>query len=116
MKYFTKEELSCGCGCGLYNITPEVEDILDRIRGTLDRPVYINSGSRCAPHNAKEGGKLSSSHLEGLAVDIKCSNSSERSKLLKVLMRMDIDRVGIAKTFIHFDIDENKALEVTWLY
>ena len=63
------------------------------------------------------GGSEKSSHLVGnaTAVDIACDNSRYRQKLLAAMMPV-FDRVGIAKTFIHCDVDPNKTAEVVWLY
>ena len=116
MKYFDKWELDCKCGCGLYNITPELEQLLDQVRELAGVPLIISSGSRCEKHNKAEGGSPNSSHLRGLAVDVKVRDSQSRYRVLKALEELNIERIGIAKSFIHFDIDRAKPTKVVWVY
>ena len=53
----------------------------------------------------------------GLACDIAVPTSRLRFKVLDAIFdRQLFDRVGIAKTFIHVDIDEDKTQMVTWVY
>lgn len=88
---------------------------LDKIRGDYGSPLSVNSGYRTKEHNAIVGGRVGSSHLKGLAVDLHCNNSVDRTKLLKAIYKNGINRVGIGKTFLHIDIDNNKPA-ACWLY
>ena len=89
---------------------------LDTARGIAGIPFKINSGYRTAAHNTLVGGRVGSSHKKGLAVDIGYNGSRERYIILKALMEVGITRFGIAKTFIHCDVDNNKDSDVIWLY
>tara|TARA_R100001463_G_scaffold103671_1_gene158142 strand:+ start:6718 stop:7161 length:444 start_codon:yes stop_codon:yes gene_type:complete len=89
---------------------------LDTARGIAGIPFKINSGYRTAAHNTLVGGRVGSSHKKGLAVDIGYTGSRERYIILKALMEVGITRFGIAKTFIHCDVDNNKDGDVIWLY
>jgi zinc D-Ala-D-Ala carboxypeptidase len=89
---------------------------LDTARGIAGIPFKINSGYRTAAHNTLVGGRVGSSHKKGLAVDIGYTGSRERYIILKALMEVGITRYGIAKTFIHCDVDKNKDEDVIWLY
>ena len=113
--YFQDIELHCPC-CGVKGFSGELLFILNTIREDLNRPVILNSAYRCEKQNKKVGGSATSSHLKGLAVDIRCSNSSARFELLKILMNYGIHRVGISETFIHADIDKDKQQFVMWTY
>lgn len=115
-EYFRDDEFECKCGCGLMNIDQGLKGKLNIARHFAHIPFVITSGSRCETHNKKEGGKSTSSHLKGLAVDIACNTSHDRSTLLTALRQSGFTRIGIAKTFIHVDIDANKPQNVTWLY
>ena len=57
---------------------------LDKAREYANIPFVINSAYRSPEHNAKIGGKPNSSHLKGLAVDIKATNSRTRYRVFKV--------------------------------
>ena len=88
---------------------------LDEARMLADTPFRITSGYRTTEHNAKVGGRVGSSHLKGCAVDIAVNNSAQRSAIIQGLVKAGFTRIGIAKTFIHADTDENKPSAI-WLY
>ena len=89
---------------------------LDRAREVAQIPFKINSAYRTPEHNAKIGGKPNSSHLKGLAVDISATDSRQRFIVLKALIEVGFNRIGVAKTFIHVDDDKDKSPEVVWVY
>jgi uncharacterized protein YcbK (DUF882 family) len=88
---------------------------LDKIRADFGGPLRVNSGYRSKEHNLKVGGRVGSAHLKGLAVDLHCNNSADRTKLLKAIYKNGIIRVGVGNTFIHIDTD-NKKPAACWLY
>lgn len=89
---------------------------LDRAREVAQIPFKINSAYRTPEHNAKIGGKPNSSHLKGLAVDISVTNSRQRFIVLKALIEVGFNRIGVANTFIHVDDSKDKSPEVVWVY
>lgn len=114
-KYFTKEEFACPCGNCENKISDKFISLLDELREFLGKPLIINSGYRCEEHNKKIGGRETSAHLSGLAADISCTNSTWRSELLRACLAR-FNRVGVAKSFIHVDIDSSKPQDVLWVY
>jgi len=90
--------------------------LLDKARSKANTPFKINSGYRTPSHNSKVGGKSNSSHLVGKAADIHCTNSATRSKIIEALIKVGFNRIGIAKTFIHVDNDEDKNPNRIWVY
>ena len=76
----------------------------------------INSGYRTEEWNKKVGGRVGSSHTKGLAADIQAIGSRDRGLIVKSLLDVGINRIGIAKTFIHCDVDKSKDDNVIWLY
>ena len=116
MKYFTKEEFECKCGCEENRISDKLISMLDDARDIAKVPFTITSGFRCKEHNKEVGGKDESSHTKGLAVDISATDSRQRYAILNALIAVGFDRVGIAKNFIHADIDTSKVSEVIWMY
>ena len=89
---------------------------LDYARHNAGIPFKINSGYRTQKHNALVGGRVGSSHLKGLAADIGYNGSRDRYLILNALMEVGITRFGIAKSFIHCDLDNSKDSNVIWLY
>ena len=117
LTYFTITEFDSPDEVGSgYRMNKDFIRRLDTARGIAGIPFKINSGYRTAAHNTKVGGRVGSSHKKGLAADIGYYGSRERYLILNALMQVGINRIGIAKTFIHCDVDKNKDEEVIWLY
>jgi zinc D-Ala-D-Ala carboxypeptidase len=89
---------------------------LDEAREYAQIPFTINSAWRSIEDNKRAGGKPNSSHLKGLAVDISATNSRQRGLILEALRAVGFNRIGIAKSFIHVDMDYDKSQNVTWVY
>ena len=66
-----------------YNMDVDFLAKLDEAREYAGIPFVINSAYRSPEHNARIGGKPNSSHLRGLAVDIKATNSMTRYRGLR---------------------------------
>jgi|TARA_R110002033_G_scaffold124274_2_gene166374 zinc D-Ala-D-Ala carboxypeptidase len=117
MRYFKLEEFDSpdepGSGSNMHE---EILHMLDVVRKKYGKPIKINSGYRTVDRNKKIGGVKNSSHLKGLAVDISCKESKDRFILLNLLIEVGFRRIGIAKSFIHVDIDKNKSQDVAWGY
>jgi len=88
---------------------------LDEARGLASIPFVITSGYRTPQHNLDVGGRIGSSHVKGLAVDISCENSGYREMILTSLIKVGFTRIGIGKNFIHVDLDKDKPNAI-WLY
>lgn len=95
---------------------PQLLSMLDVARSIAGVSFVINSDFRTPAENKAAGGKPHSAHLKGLAVDIACNGSRNRYRILKGLYRAKFSRIGLGKTFIHADIDENLDREVCWQY
>lgn len=91
-------------------------NMLDSARDLAEIPFIVNSGYRCPAHNAHVGGTSTSSHLKGLAADIRATTSSQRFAMLSALLEVGFKRIGIGKTFIHIDRDKSKTSKVVWTY
>ena len=111
---FKKDEFDCKCGCGLNNIDKDLVLLLDMARDESDTPFIINSATRCLKHNEDEKGSSNSSHLYGLAVDIRVSSSTQRYLILTTLVKLGFKRIGVYKNFIHCDVDMRKSQNVIW--
>lgn len=72
-KHFSKKELMCRCGCGLYNPQPQLLRLAEKVREILGVPMVVTCGCRCPAHNAAVGGEPHSRHLYGQAMDFRCA-------------------------------------------
>lgn len=115
LHHFTIDEFKCPC-CGKAEMDEGLLIALDLAREAAGVPFVITSGYRCEKHNKEVGGSPNSSHLKGLAVDIKASNSKTRFKIVNALIRSGFKRIGIGDGFIHVDADKDKVQEVIWTY
>ncbi|EDP96548.1 Peptidase M15A [Kordia algicida OT-1] len=79
---------------------------------------WINSGARSESHNRKVGGVSSSSHKIPTckAVDIGVPSTHIRDQLVYEARNIGFKRIGVGKTFVHLDTDENKSQYVAWGY
>jgi len=117
LKYFTLSEFDSpdleGSGS---RMDATLLEMLDSLRDRYGKPLRITSGYRTAEHNAAVGGVPDSSHMRGYAVDIAATSSRERHDIIKLAMEVGFDRIGVANTFIHLDIDPNKPDRCVWKY
>ena len=93
---------------------------LDEARMLAGTPFKITSGYRSQAYNEdlrKRGYKASnnSSHCKGCAVDIAVNSGLQRSAIVCALIKAGFTRLGIAKTFVHVDLDKDKQNSI-WLY
>tara|TARA_R110000851_G_scaffold101726_1_gene217937 strand:+ start:1286 stop:1654 length:369 start_codon:yes stop_codon:yes gene_type:complete len=122
MRYFNYTEFDSPDELGSgKRMSEKILDMLDLAREKFDKPIKITSGFRTEAYNKDlkaRGYKASSksSHLKGLAVDIHCNNSKDRFELVDILLDVGFNRIGIANTFIHADIDQDKPSHVIWTY
>ena len=122
LKYFDFDEFDCPTldGSGLPTTDGGKMNLdflhkLDEARELANVPFKITSGYRTPQHNLDVGGRIGSSHIKGLAVDIACVNSHQRQKILTALIQVGFKRIGIGKSFIHSDLDPDKPNAI-WLY
>lgn len=106
-RYFSDEEAK--------GLDGELMARLDVARDLCGFPIVITSGARTPEQNAAAGGVQDSSHLKGLAVDLRApTGQNEREKMIWALGRAGFRRVGIYDRHIHCDVDPNKAQDVVW--
>jgi len=98
-----------------YNMDLDFLAKLDKAREYAEIPFVINSAYR-SPEHPESIKNPTSSHIKGLAVDIRTTDSRTRYKVLNALIHVGFNRIGIADTFIHVDDDKDKSQQVIWTY
>ena len=64
IEYFKVREFACKDGSDFILLSPELLDVLYRIRLHFNAPVMITSGYRTESHNKKVGGAKDSKHVK----------------------------------------------------
>lgn len=113
IQYFKRKEFACKCGkCGGFPVEPDPElvNILVKIRAYFGKPVHVNSGIRCATHNANVGGATQSQHLKGTAADIVVEGvAPERVATYAETLLPKTGGIGRYSTFTHVDVRKNRS-------
>jgi zinc D-Ala-D-Ala carboxypeptidase len=108
--HFASTDIACRC-CGEIFIWPEALDALERLRVALNAPLHIDSGHRCALHNARVGGAPLSLHKK-LAFDIALAGH-DPAHLAQLARANGFTGFGFGQTFLHLDIRAHRA---HWFY
>jgi hypothetical protein len=113
---FRLDEFKCKCGkCDPILVDEALVSWLQKIRDHFGKSVNINSGYRCAKHNAdpKVGGSPSSHHVKGMAADIRVDGVTPE-EVAKYAESIGIQRIGLytKKSFVHIGSGTTKKF---WL-
>lgn len=116
--HFNSIEFACKCGCGYDDVHPQLIDLLEDMRNDIDEAVFIESGCRCQNHNTAEGGVTNSAHTKGMAADVRLGYmyGPQRYAVVRAAVRNNALGIGVAKTFIHVDVDESLPRPAVWSY
>lgn len=97
-------------------MSQELMDRLDRLRDLAGIPIVLNSAYRSVAWEKKKGRSGTSTHCKGQAVDIRCTTMVNRFKIMENALKCGFTRIGVAKSYIHLDIDSAKSQRVLWGY
>lgn len=90
--HFGLYELARGCEnppqWAVNNMRYLAQHILEPLREEWGGPITINSGYRSADHNRSVGGSATSLHLQGLAVDIKCTSFAIMMHFASIIVKL----------------------------
>lgn len=106
---FKSTEFDCqGSGCCSSTIVDEkLVEYLQKIRDHFGKPVNINSGYRCATHNASVGGATKSNHMDGKAADIRISGVTPL-EVAQYAEHIGILGIGVYSWGVHIDTRASK--------
>ena len=115
--YFSEKEFRrCNPPCSLQDMDEDAITYFDRVREDAGIPLVINSAYRSPDWEKKQGRSGNSAHTRGMALDIRCTTSANRFKIVRALLDNYCTRIGVGKTFIHADFDPTLPQEVMWDY
>ena len=110
IEYFKVREFACKDDSDFILLSPELLDVLYRIRLHFNAPVMITSGYRTESHNKKVGGARDSKHVKGIAADIVVKGvSPSKVAAYADLLMPDKGGIGEYRTFVHVDVRQEKS-------
>lgn len=116
-KYFSEREFKkCSPSCSLQDMHQHTMDKLDAAREMAGIPFVLNSAYRSPAWEKSKGRTGTGAHTKGRAIDIRCSTSENRMKIVLSLLAVGFRRIGIGKNYIHADDDPTKPQNVMWHY
>lgn len=114
---FQASEMTCRCGCGRAEMSPDFMHVLQSIRTEYGKPMAVTSGYRCPEHNARIGG--GPEHPMGMAADIAVTNP-DAHRLVEIAMRFRVPRIGVSQRsgrarFVHIGTSKDLPRAI-WSY
>lgn len=116
-KYFAEVEFQrCTPSCSLQNMNAEAMRLFDKVREVAGIPLVINCAYRSPEWEKAKGRSGNSAHTKGKALDIRCTTSANRMRIIEAAVQCGISRIGIGKNYIHLDTDTSLPQNVMWHY
>lgn len=109
--HFKVREFRCHDGSDTIFISPELVQILEKIRANFGKPVVINSAYRTDAYNSrtKEAAKFSQ-HKYGLAADIHIDGVTPKAVAAYAeTLLVGTGGIGIYGSFTHVDVRKAKS-------
>ena len=113
LDYFTREEFACQY-TGENEISDRLLLKLDLLRARCGFPFVITSGYRSKDHPIEAKKETPGTHAQGIAADIKITNSAQRYAIIREALQMGFTGIGVASDFIH--VDTRGSAPVIWTY
>ena len=73
------------------NMEKLIRNVLDPLRFKFGKPIYVNSGFRCATLNELIGGARNSQHMDGKAADITSGNKKDNKVIFDLAQSMGLE-------------------------
>jgi uncharacterized protein YcbK (DUF882 family) len=93
---------------------PEFLLKLDALRESCGFPFVITSGYRSPDHPIEAVKEIPGTHAQGIAADIKITNSAHRYTIIREALAHGFTGLGVAGDFIH--VDTRGTVPVIWVY
>jgi zinc D-Ala-D-Ala carboxypeptidase len=113
VKFFTKKEFDCQ-HTSENRMEQAFLDKLDALREHCGFPFVITSGYRSPDHPLEAVKEIPGTHAQGIAADIKITNSAHRYSIIKGALEHGFTGLGVAGDFVH--LDTRGSAPVIWTY
>ena len=118
---FSKSEMACRCGCGIFEMDDEFMRMLQELRNQMQRPLRVSSARRCDTHDHEVStakNKKNGVHTLCQAADVLIHGEVamkhfERARLIGFSGISLSQRGDHVSRFVHLDTKPRKAL---WSY
>lgn len=90
---FSQSEFACS-HCNKCEIRSEIVEIVQSIRTSISKPIFISSGYRCINHPIESMKDKPGEHSEGLAVDVIC-NGANAIEVIRHALSVGVMRIGV---------------------
>ena len=104
--FFSKEEMTCQCGCGTEAMDEQFMEALTALRAAWEKPMTVTSGYRCPNHPIEAKKARPGTHSTGRAVDL-AIEGEEALDLLTLILIHDFTGIGVQQKgsyrFLHID-------------
>lgn len=87
-------------------LTPEAYGVYVTLQEIFGSALIITSAYRPDP---------ASSHSRRTAFDISCNSSRYRFELIRLLVTLGVNRIGVYPRHIHVDVDKQADQDVLWV-
>jgi zinc D-Ala-D-Ala carboxypeptidase len=113
VKFFNIAEFNCQ-HTGENRMEQAFLDKLDALREHCGFPFVITSGYRSPDHPLEAVKEIPGTHAQGIAADIKITNSAQRYTIIREALAHGFTGLGVAGDFIH--VDTRGTVPVIWTY
>ena len=108
--HFQVREFACSDGTDTVFVSPELVEVLEKLRTHFGRPVRVLSGYRTEAKNKAVGGAAYSRHKYGMAADIAVEGVSPSAAAAWAgTLLADRGGIGVYKTFVHVDVRPERS-------
>ncbi len=102
--------------CSLQDMNQQTMDKFDRLRDKVGMPLSFSCAYRSPEWDRSKGRSGTGAHTLGQAIDIICSDSTMRLKIVKCAIEVGFNRIGIEGSFVHLDDSTSHSQNVMWTY
>lgn len=117
LRYFTEAEIntaSFGVDNGSEFMSIKALLMLDQLREACGFPMQLTCAYRSLEWDISQGRSGRSTHIQGIAFDIKCTEGWKRSVIVRKAQELGFNGIGVHKDFVHVDLRDDTP--VLWLY
>ena len=109
--YFTEDEFNkLTPSCSLSDMDSDFMHKLDYARSIAGVPFILNSAFRSKEWDISKGRSGNSWHTKGMAVDIRCTDSNIRFRIVEGLISSGFRGIIVYPRFIHVDLRDTRKV------